>query len=385
VFVRDGLRTYRRTYRPAEARWGVATGAALVGVVGWVGWKGAHPDPALFDMSAALQADPGSTGSPATDGSADRGPFPPGLAGETLVEGKISRYPADDLYVKINGRAGYFQSFGVRDLYALTLETRPGQGAGSPASIDIELYDMGEGQNAIGAYNGERPPDMASNVESGAAFHVDRNAAFLARGRYYLRLIGSDESEPLRREVGRLLEAFREGLPAEALPWAFALYVDQMKLPASRVTYVKSNAFSFGFASDVFTALLSEPDATDDVEAFVVACSDASAAEDLARQFRDGFASLGEAAGTIGAEGPAAYRDQFLGTLATATASERWVVGIRGAATPTDVEQALAAMAAGLRALPADVRERALPTEAPAPPAAAGQDEAGKAEYDAEK
>ena len=54
IFVRDGFRSFRRTYRVREVYFGAGTGAVLVGIVGWVGWKGAHPDPSLFDMSAAL-------------------------------------------------------------------------------------------------------------------------------------------------------------------------------------------------------------------------------------------------------------------------------------------------------------------------------------------
>src|SRR5690606_16831750 len=114
---------------------------------------------------------------------------------------------------------------------------------------------------------------------------TDRNAAFLARGRHYARLIGSDESPPVVAEVRRLLDVFRRALPGEALPWGFALFTDQLKIDAARVTYVKSNAFSFGFARDVFKAQLSPAESKDDVEAFVVASADEPAARALAAQF----------------------------------------------------------------------------------------------------
>src|SRR5688500_9572364 len=58
IFVKDGFRSFRRTYKVSEVYWGAGTGAVLLGLVGWVTWKGAHPDPSLFDMSAALEGNP---------------------------------------------------------------------------------------------------------------------------------------------------------------------------------------------------------------------------------------------------------------------------------------------------------------------------------------
>jgi hypothetical protein len=391
LFVKDGFRSFRRTYRVREVYWGAGTGAVLLGIVGWVGWKGVHPDPSLFDMSAALSdgAPPEGTeavnaaerqaaprlGAPrsapasreASEPAQARGPLPAStrLAAGGYREGKLGAYDAENLYVKINGRAGYFQAFGVKTMHSLTLE---GPSESAPASVDIEAYDLGESRNAIGAYNGERPPGIESRSEDGSTYHFDRNAGFLARGRYYVRFIGSDESPPVVAEVKRLLEAFRQELAGEALPWGFALFVDQLKLAPSAVTYVKNNAFSFGFARDVFKASLSAPDSKEDVEAFVVAAADEAGARSLATQYGEGFASLGKAAGQTAARVPL-FEDEFLATFSGATGVERWVVGVRGAPTAARAAEVLAELERGVAALPAEVRERALPstdTDAPA-------------------
>lgn len=377
VFVKDGLRSYRKTYRVAEVYWGAGTFAVLMGIVGWVSWKGAHPDPALFDMSAAISGEP----APAlTETPASRGALPAGLGDGGFMPGRIGEFSSDDLYVKINGRAGYFQSFGVKSLHAVTLAAGS---ADAPASVDIELYDLGEAQNALGAYNGERPPEIAASAEAGSTFHVARNAAFLARGRHYVRLIGSDESEPVVAEVQRLLSLLRRELPAEAAPWGVRVFVEQLKLSPGQVSYDKSNAFSFGFARDVFRARLSPPDATDDVEAFVTAAADEAAALGLARQYQEAFASLGARAGET-AGGVPLFKDEFLGTLSAAAAAERWVVGMRGAADAGAVHEMLSKLSAAMAALPADVRELARPSAessengesaVPAPPAEGADDE----------
>lgn len=354
VFIKDGFRSYRRTYDVREVYAGAGVFVGLLALLGWVSWKGAHPDPRLFDISAAL-----SGGAAEETAAAPARALPAGLGDGGFRAGRVGEFSADNLYVKINGRAGFFQSFGVQSLRAVTLAAGPSEAPS--ASVDIELYDLGEAANALGAYDGERPPEIQANVEGGDTFHIARNAGFLARGRHYVRLIGSDESPEVIAEVRRLLELFRRELPGETRPWAFSLFVDQLKLSPSAVGYVKHNAFSFGFARDVFTVALSAADSADDVEAFVSAAADPGAARALAKEYAAGFASLGVGAGQT-ASGVPVFRDEFLGTYSAATATERWVVGMRGAPDADAIEQMLGKLAAGIAALPSDVRARAVPS-----------------------
>jgi hypothetical protein len=362
VFVKDGFRSYRRTYRVAEVWWGLGTLAVLGGLVAWVAWRGAHPDPSLFDVSAALK--PGEA--PAV---VDRGPLPDGLTVQGWREGKVGEFSSDNLYVKINGRAGFFQSFGVKTLHALTLEAEGP--AGAAPSIDIELYDMAEGKNALGIYTGERVPGVESTVSPGATHHYDRNAAFVARGAYYARLIGSEESEAVKSALEHLVKVLEEKLPAAEQPWAFQLFVDGLGLSAARVAYLKENAFSFGFARDVYTVQLSAADSNDDMQGFVVAQADEAAAQALAEQYRAGFESMGQRAGRTPG-GVDLAEDEVLKSYAAVTSIERWVVGVRGAPSKGEVHEVLERLLGGVRDLPEDVKARAAPapasaaTEAPA-------------------
>lgn len=354
VFVKDGFRSYRRTYRVAEVWWGLGTLGVLGGLVAWVAWRGAHPDPALFDVSAALK--PGEALAPVK-----RGPLPEGLTVSGWREGKVGEFSADNLYVKINGRAGFFQSFGVKTLHALTLE---GEGAaGAAPSIDIELYDMAEGKNALGIYSGERVPGVESTVTANATHHFDRNAAFVARGAYYARLIGSEESEAVKAALEHLVRVLEEKLPAGEQPWAFQLFVDGLGYAAARVAYLKENAFSFGFARDVYTVQLSPADSNDDMQGFVVAEDDEAKAAALAEQYGEGFESMGKSAGrTLG--GVALAEDEVLKSYSAVTSSERWVVGVRGAPSKAEAHEVLERLLGGMRALPAAVKARALPASA---------------------
>ena len=374
VFVREGLRSYRRTYRLQEVYWGAAIAAGLLGVFLWVRYKGAHPDPSLYDMSAALSAGsaapalqeaaranpaPVPAAAPATSDGADRGPLPPGLAAGAFHEGKIGAYTPDNLYVKIDGRAEYYLGFGLKSMHSVTLE------ANSGASVEIELYDVGAARNALGCYNGERAPGAESTVENGSTFRFDRNAAFLTRGPYYARFVGSDETAEVVAEVKRLVELLRAKLPAEERPWAFDLFVDQLKLPASQVGYARENAFSFGFAHDVYKVTLSAADSQENMEAFVAVKADAAAASSMARQFQDGFRSLGAAAGQTPSGVPLS-KDEFLGSFSSATSSDRWVIGVSSAPSAERAHQVLQQLEQGLHALPEAVRAKAQPAPEPA-------------------
>ncbi len=318
LFVRDGFRSFRKTYALSEVGWGVATTGVLLGVVFWVAWRGAHPDPELFDVSAALQT-------AAATPPAERGALPDGLAFSGWQEGKLARFDADNLYEKINGRAGFFKSFGVQQLYSAVVQSQKDPSI----SVDIELYDMAESKNALGAYNGERPAEVASSQAGSAMYHEDRNAAYLAQGRFYARFIGSDESAQVKSQLKHLLSVFQEQLPSDALPWGYALLGTHLGLGKGAIRYERENAFSFGFASNVYTATVSEPDADVDTMLFVAPAADEASAEALADKYVAGFASIGQR--KPDSEGVRWTQNEFLATYAGVMVSSRWVLGIKGA------------------------------------------------------
>src|SRR5256885_4805609 len=242
LFVRDGWRHYRRRYSLAEVRWGLACLAALVLIAGWVAWKGAHPvDPLLFaDGAALLKSAPAARAatptaavpSPTAPAAAtDRGPLPPGLAGAGWREGKIAQFDPENLYVKIDGRADFFKGFGFRHLWSVLLVSEQ-----DPATtVDVEMYDLARPANALGAYGGERAPDAKPNVEERGLWHLARNALYMARGPYYLRVIGSDETPAMTAKLQALAATLNAAIPGEPLPWAYGLFVGQLGLDPGRV------------------------------------------------------------------------------------------------------------------------------------------------------
>ena len=310
LLVRDPWRHYRRTYSLSEMRWGLLVLAVLIAIAAWVAWKGANPDPSLFATPSLASGAPGA---------ADRGPVPAGLASAGWSEGEITQFDADNLYVKINGRADYFLSFGFERLYFVPLR----YDADEEVTVDVELYDLGTAANALGAFSGEKKDGAPEATDAGMRY-LARNALFVARGRYYVRAIGADESERVKAQLRHLDDALAKGLTGEALPWAYALFAGELGVGTDHLKYFKENAFSFGFASEVYVARLD-----DDTELFVTKRATPEEASALAQQFVDGFAKLGEPAD--GLDDAPWIVDRYLNTLATAVAIGDTVVGVKGA------------------------------------------------------
>jgi hypothetical protein len=344
LFVRDGWRHYRRTYSLPEVRWGVACFAALLVITGWVVWKGRHPDPALFSDGTALLepaakaptvtvAAPARVASAAAastaavtgeiSAAAGRGPLPRGLAGSGWTEGPVLQYTEDNLYEKIDGRADYFRAFHFRRLHSVLLTSDKD----SAVTVDVEMYDVASNPNALGAYSGERPPNAKVVVSSAGLHHFDRNALYLARGPYYIRVIGSDETPVVTEKLQRIAEKMLADVGGEPLPWAYGLYIGQMGIGADKITYSAKNAFSLAFADDVWAARPKGKET--DLELFVSARNDAGAAKQLVAQLHKAFMELGAPAGK--AAGAALVKDQFLGLISAAKPQGRFVIGVRGA------------------------------------------------------
>ena len=69
-------------------------------------------------------------------------------------------------------------------------------------------------------------PDTTQVDFTGQALaYATRNGGFLAKGRYYARMIGSDEAPAIQAKVAALRAAFLAALPGESLPWAYELFV----------------------------------------------------------------------------------------------------------------------------------------------------------------
>lgn len=333
-------RHYRRSYSLSEVKAGAVVVLLLLGIAGWVAWMGAHPDPALF------AAAPGQVGAAA---DVDRGPLPDDLAPAGWEERGLASFGPDNVYEKINGREGFYKSFGFVALsfVAFLDPDEPTRG------VDVEAYDLGDSANAVGCLTAEAGSDRPPLLRDGALVRIEANARFLARGRYYLRLIASDDSERSTAALDHLEARLVDALPAGELPWAFALLVGELGLDAAQVSYIPEDAFSIAAGQRVHAAELDE----DGTTLFVTVAGDDPDA--LAAAFLDGFAVLGEA--EEGSDGRTWVRDRYQKRVSTAlAAAPPFVAGIYSAGDIDAVAPQLDRLLAALALLPPELRARAL-------------------------
>lgn len=144
--------------------------AALALVGGWVWWKGGNPDPALFAAAPSLQR--------RGPVELDRGPLPDDLVPAGWSERSLAVFGPVNVYEKINGREGFYKSYGFEPLSFVTAV-----GPADPTrGVDVEIYDLGSDANALGCLSAEAGPDRPPQITDQGVVRREDNARFLARG-----------------------------------------------------------------------------------------------------------------------------------------------------------------------------------------------------------
>ena len=325
VFNTFRRKIYRPFYKLREFQISLVCLAILGGVLAWVVWRGRHPDPTLFAADERLLTRAG-TNSPvykrpvelwsepggATKLAPTLGPFPAEIISEGwTATAPVGEFDESNLYVKIDGRETFYKSFGFKRLYCLALT------AGN-LSLDIELFDLGTIGNALGALAAEvTKPD----AEFDGFFYASANAGFLVQGRYYARMIGSDDNEAIRKKIVAVKNLLVAKLPAEPVPWAYALLAGGLKISPVKVQYTPHDAFAFDFATDVYSAKVNG-----DTEVFVSRRASAAEAATIAGKFAEAFGGFGKA---LPAPGVKLFSNEYVNTVDGVTTQGEYVLGVR--------------------------------------------------------
>lgn len=348
AFRRKPLRPF---YSLHEFQIGVALLALLGGIAVWVVWRGLHPDPDLFNVQERLLADkgkqtpvykrpvepwvePGSSAPAATTGRTRLDPFPPSVSGGGWrASGTPQMFDESNLYSKIDGRETFYKSYGFKRLHFLTLVSDGSSGL----NIDIELFDLGSVKNALGALVAEMSnPAAVVAMKGQGLWYASRNGGFVVQGPHYVRLIGSDDNPVIQKKIAALRDAFLATLTGEPLPWAYELFVGGLQVSPSRIQYYAVNAFSFGFANDVYAASWPGSDA----EVFLSQRPGAADAKLLAVKFADGFAAYGQRL-PGGADGLALFKNQYARAIDGVRAHGPYVIGVRLAKSADEARRLL--------------------------------------------
>jgi hypothetical protein len=119
-------------------------------------------------------------------------PFPDPDLEDWQAPRHADRFAADELYVKIDGRAEAYLRFHVVGLTFGTYVYRRDAGR----TIDVYWYDMGTPENAQAMYASEEPPDAAP-APVGRKGYQAGGAVFFCQGSSYVQILPSrlDEAD----------------------------------------------------------------------------------------------------------------------------------------------------------------------------------------------
>lgn len=217
---------------------------ALVGVCFWVYDRQSRFDPSVLVIIGARQGITGSGASVSMAESPFRDFIPAGL--EPM--GAPERFDAETLSEKIDGKAELYLSSGF-----LSLVCQRFVSAGDNRLwLEVFVYDMGDPRNAFSVFSSQRREDAEEVGLTRFAYRTE-NALFMAHGREYVEIVGSDAAlADVILSVGRLFIDGRPPLEEEL--GEVSLFPAQGLDPAS-ITLLSANVFGYEALDQTYTAV----------------------------------------------------------------------------------------------------------------------------------
>lgn len=159
------------------------------------------------------------------------------------MTGNVRAFNRDNLYEYVNGHAEFFLSSGFVSLTVAYYS--PGKG-----EVTVELYDMENGENALGVLKMEK--GNAKPVDTlGFEAYSHKRAFVFSKGRYYVRfgLFGDTEEESVLRLASELAGKIKEDT---AIPERGYLPLAERVEKSER--FVKTDYMGLSFFSSIRTA-----------------------------------------------------------------------------------------------------------------------------------
>jgi len=128
--------------------------------------------------------------------------LPTEAIGGFVPPARIERFSPDELYVKIDGRAEFYLSFGVRELMFASFVHE----SGSQRAIDVYRYDMGSVSNARAVFEAEKPPE-GTPVNIGDVGYQVAAAVYFCVGTYYVQVVSAAADEQDAAAARQIAEA----------------------------------------------------------------------------------------------------------------------------------------------------------------------------------
>ena len=276
----------------------------------------------------------GGGGAPAFD----LGIFPPQtLGGDWVPTSRVEVFDGTNLYEKIDGQETQYKKFGFEFLHYISMED-----SGKGLDVGIELYDMGNFQNALGIFAAQRSAGSDVENEGRAFFYYTEAGAAGIVDKYYFKFVGNEDSDIIRGHSFLVMKSFAESVAESGdTPWGFMVLAGELGVGFQDIEYILEDVFQYDFAKDFWFGSV-KPDST---ERFFL--HEAASDEEAASLF-DLIMEEHSYEYTVLTQGDthAVMKHDFLKTFFTLNRNGRFVFGIDGAADEGQVSKSLDALAA---------------------------------------
>lgn len=189
------------------------------------------------------------------------------------------RYLPETLFEYINGAAEIYLVYDFEELIVAHFKNQ-----GSPASLTVEIYDMGKVKNAFGIYSAERFPD-SHFLLIGNGGYVEESAMNFIVDRYYIKLFCfdcEDGSEKILKSFSQ--EIVKKVKNPRGLPSLLSSFPQKGLLEYSE-KFVLHNFFGYSFLHDGYVASYKVKKL--EFECFIIEGKDVADAQSMLSQYLD--------------------------------------------------------------------------------------------------
>lgn len=369
VFTDRKRKVYRKRISGGEVAFSALFAALVLGMAGWFAAQRDNFDPGERDISMATlvedtvvdnlyrtplerwtesgHADGGAEGAGLS--VAELAPFPAViLDGGWEPSSRLQEFDESTLYEKIDGAAPQYIQFGFVKLHYISIAK-----AGTTHDISIELYDMGNFENALGIFAAQRDEEAAVVSNGEAHYYLTAVGALGIAGPYYFKLSGTS-AEPVILEKSEQLVHALSTIAGQAgqTPRAFEVFTREFGIPFQDIEFEKSDVFQYDFAKDFWFGRAA-PESN--LRYYVHEAANAEEADVLFDKLLENHLfDYDRALGTDDSTplevsaSKAVLKHKFLNTYLTLVRVDNLVFGIDGAAESGEASQATAMLQAAL-------------------------------------
>ncbi|MEW6672408.1 MAG: DUF6599 family protein [Thermodesulfobacteriota bacterium] len=274
----------KNRYQPTR----IETGLSLLALAVLVG-IGAAIFHSQFEFNPAV--DVGRTAlpdnrRPAATGDSAAGRGWSGLLPDMTLLTPPEVFEAANLSDKINGKADLYLSAGFRQLKSQRFKMDGNENSW----LEIFVYDMGSLQNAFSVYSQQRREDAAAD-KSGRFSYRTENALFFLHGPFYVEIIGSEGTEPLRGQMHIFAQNFIQNTPVSAEKLEELELFPEQNLDPGSPALIADGGFGYERFKQIFTAVYTEGDIR--MTAFLSRRSNQEEARQLVQGYHDFLITYG--------------------------------------------------------------------------------------------